>query len=252
MRRPDVQAIAISTPNAFHAEQAVAALEAGKHVLVQKPVALSAADVARVLDAARRAARVLLVDYSYRYLATWQKLMELLPTIGRVTAVRGAFHNIYGPGKAWFFDRSLSGGGALMDLGVHLLDLVLHALRPARTQVQEATFGFERGYAVEDAARVRFACDGVPAEIEASWQAERTETDIRLEVAGARGTLVWRNIAGSFFHFRTELDGLTQLDRETTLRADTLRVFRAAVAGGGADPPDVRVYDLLAQAYDRA
>ena len=89
LARADVDAVAISTPNAFHAEQAVAALGAGKHVLVQKPLALSAADAARVVETAKRAGRVLMVDYSYRYLATWDKLVSCCRGSGPSAAFAG-------------------------------------------------------------------------------------------------------------------------------------------------------------------
>jgi predicted dehydrogenase len=252
LARPEVEAVAISTPNAFHAEQARAALAAGKHVLVQKPLALSADDARATVDAAQEAGKVLLVDYSYRYLATFEAALTAAARFGPVREVRGAFHNIYGPGKAWFFDPALSGGGALMDLGVHLVDLALHVLQPAGVRLDEASFVRDRGHAVEDAASLRIDCDGVPIAIDVSWQAEGSESDILLSVRAERATVTWRNVAGSFFHFRAEVNGLCLLDRETTLRADTLRAFRSALLAGGAKRPDVRVYRLLAEAYNQA
>ena len=137
---PGVDAVVICTPNALHVPQAIQALRAGKHVLVQKPLALSFADACRVVDAGRDARRLVFVDYSYRFLASVEAVHAALERIGRVRTVTAEFHNIYGPGaeKTWFFDRQLSGGGALLDLGVHLLDLALWLLQPAEVSLELA------------------------------------------------------------------------------------------------------------------
>lgn len=252
MARGDVDAVVICTPNAFHPDQAILALQAGKHTLVQKPLAISEAAAADVVRTAERERRVLLVDCSYRFLATVDELRAVVRQAGQVERITATFHNIYGPGKAWFFDRSLSGGGALMDLGVHLIDLALELLAPERAVVVGAQMGFAQGYEVEDFARVELNLDGVPAEIEVSWQAEQPLTNISLRVQCDKATVEWRNVEGSFFHFRSERDGTCLLDRETTLRSDTLRAFEAALASPAPEMPDVRVYRLLDEAYRMA
>jgi predicted dehydrogenase len=248
LARPGVDAVAISTPNALHASQAAAALRAGKHVLVQKPLALSFGDASGVIDLARDVGRLLFVDYSYRFLETVRVLRDQSQRPRSITA---AFHNIYGPGteKAWFFDPKLSGGGALIDLGVHLLDLALGLVGPRSVDLLEADLD---GAPIEHRAALRLQLDDVPVDLAVSWNADLPETAIFLEVASERGRMRWENVAGSFFRFRTRRDAEVLLERETTLREDTLRAFCAALDSGAAPPIDPRVYAVLDQAYARA
>ena len=245
--RPDVDLVAICTPNALHVPQAQAALRAGKHVLVQKPLALSAADAAATVDLAGRVDRLLFVDYTYRFLET----VQLLRSARGIRRVRMLFHNIYGPGaeKRWFFDARASGGGALMDLGVHLLDLALWLLEPRSAELERADLG---PGPIEHAAHLALRLDEVPVEVEVSWNASRPLTEIAVELDTRDGLLRWENVDGSFFRFRTRSGGQILLERETTLREDTLRALADSLARGQAPPIDVRVYQLLDQAYGRA
>ena len=125
-----VDGIVIATPSALHTEQAVAALENGIAVFCQKPLGRNSDETCRVVDAAHAANRLLSVDLSYRFTTGMQKIRELIrqDDLGRIYAVDLVFHNAYGPDKPWFYDRNLSGGGCVIDLGIHLVDLALWAL----------------------------------------------------------------------------------------------------------------------------
>lgn len=248
---PEVEAVLICTPNALHPVQARAALAAGKHVLVQKPLALRCQDAEATLADAARFERVLFVDYTYRFLETMRALRQRLPSGVPVRGVRAAFHNIYGPGadKRWFFAPDLSGGGALTDLGVHLLDLSLWLLAPS--QVHMTSVSTSGDGPVETSARLDLDADGTPVRIEVSWNAPLVETEISFELQLESTTLRWENVDGSFFHFRTRVDDRVVADRETTLRDDTLREFILALEHGQAPAVDTRVYALLDQAYGR-
>jgi predicted dehydrogenase len=250
---PSVDAVVISTPNLFHVPQALAALQAGKHVLVQKPLATSAADARATVDLAAARGRVLFVDYSYRLLQSAEALRATLPEIGSVRAVTAAFHNVHGPGagREWFIDPRLSGGGALVDLGVHMLDLLLWVLRPADARIDRATLDRRPGAGVEHRARVQVRLDQVPVKLAVSWHAPRPLTEISITLDGDRGRLRWHNVGGSFLHFRTRLGRRLLIDHETSLRENTLRAFAHTLAGATAPPIDTRVYDLLDQAYGR-
>jgi predicted dehydrogenase len=246
-----VDAVAVCTPNALHAAQAQMTLRAGKHALVQKPLALSYDDALATMTTARAVGRSLFVDYTYRFLDTMSALRDALPTLGRLRSVRAEFHNIYGPGaeKAWFFDRALSGGGALTDLGVHLLDLALWLLGPSVAELESVAL---RGDGpVETAADVDVRLDAVSYELSVSWNAPLPNTRIAFEASGEHGTVRWTNVDGSFFRFATDVDGNRVLERETTLREDTLRAFAHALETGRVPTIDARVYSLLDQAYAR-
>lgn len=249
---PGVDAVVVCTPNALHVPQARQAIEAGKHVLVQKPLALRCGDATRLVDLAADRERLLFVDYSYRYLATTRALHDALPRLGRVRRASAAFHNVYGPGSRWFFDPALAGGGALTDLGVHLLDLALWLLSPGQLDIEEVSLSRVQGHAVEDAAELRLRLDDVPFDLSVGWNADRPLTEIAFAVESDGGRASWRNVDGSFFRFRTATGAGTVLERETTLREDTLRAFAEALAAGQTPPVDLRVYDLLDRAYGRA
>jgi len=126
----DVDGVVLATPSALHAEQATAALERGVAVFCQKPLARTADETRRVVDAARAADRLLAVDLSYRYTDGMRRIRELVRAgeIGDVYAIDLVFHNAYGPDKEWFYDPRLSGGGCVIDLGIHLVDLALWTL----------------------------------------------------------------------------------------------------------------------------
>jgi predicted dehydrogenase len=247
LRQSGVDLVAICTPNAMHVPQARAALTAGKHVLVQKPLALSQSDAQAVIDLARQVERLLLVDYSYRFLDTMQRLRE---EMAEPRQARAVFHNIYGPGseKAWSFDPKLSGGGALVDLGVHLIDLAVWLLEPREIRLESVRL---LGEPVEHAASLRLRLDETPLEVEVSWNAPLPESQIGFEVEDKFGNVSWENVAGSFFKFRTVRGHDVLLERETTLREDTLRAVCVALRNGQAPSIDARVYAVLDQAYGR-
>jgi predicted dehydrogenase len=198
----EVDGVVIGTPNALHAEQVVAALESGRAVFCQKPLGLTAAETQRAVEAARRANRLLAVDLCYRHLDAVQRLRE--EQIGEVFAADLTFHNAYGPDKAWFWEPSLSGGGCLIDLGSHLVDLALWWLGYPRVREVAAHLHGEpiETYAaaqllVETGSLVRLAC---------SWRLHAGQ-DCAFEASfyGTDGSASIRNVNGSFYDFVGEL-----------------------------------------------
>ncbi len=218
--------VVIATPNSLHAPQAIAALERGLAVFCQKPLALNAAEARAIVDAARRADRRLGVDYSYRYTDGVQALRSMVRSgeLGRIFAIETAFHNAYGPGKAWCHDPAIAGGGALLDLGVHLIDLCLwildsHGVRSVRGGA------FRRGEplggrGIDDFAIAQLELDdGVLVHLAVSWNAHAgTDCVIRTAFYGTHGGAEVRNIDGSFFDFeivRFEGRGRRTIGRES-------------------------------------
>ena len=200
--------IVIATPSAQHAAQSVQALRSGAAVFCQKPLSRTAAEARKVVDAARAADRLLGVDLSYRHTRAMQAIAGLVRSgaLGRVFAIDLTFHNAYGPDKPWFYDRSLSGGGCVIDLGVHLVDLALWALGfPDVSDVHATLLGggapLEPG-AVEDYASARFSAGGVDVRLACSWRLNAGQ-DAVIEAAfyGTVGGAALRNVGGSFFDF---------------------------------------------------
>ena len=201
--------VVIATPNALHAPQTLAALDRGLAVFCQKPLALNAREAREMVEAARKADRLLGVDYSYRYTEGAQALRRAIKAgeLGRVFSVDTVFHNAYGPDKAWCFDPKLSGGGALMDLGVHLIDLALWLLDDP--EISEVHGGVWKGGQplqegeVDDFASARIILKGGEAiSLAVSWNAHAgQDCHIRLAAFGTAGGAEFRNVEGSFYDF---------------------------------------------------
>ncbi len=207
--------IVIATPSALHAEQAIRALEAGVAVFCQKPLGRNADEARAVVRAARAADRLLAVDLSYRFTAGMARIADLVRggTLGRVHAIDLTFHNAYGPDKPWFYDRALSGGGCVMDLGVHLVDLALWtmdfpALRgPVHAALSAGGLPLKAGdAAVEDYAVASFALeDGPVVRLACSWRLHAgREAEIAAAFYGTEGGAALRNVNGSFYDFTAE------------------------------------------------
>jgi predicted dehydrogenase len=210
----DLDALVIATPSALHAEQAVRALDRGLAVFCQKPLGRDAAETARVVAAARRNDRLLGVDLSYRETRVARELRRRLGDgdVGRVFAAELVFHNAYGPDKDWFYDPRRAGGGCLVDLGLHLVDLLLWWLGPRAVGVEVVssrllTKGFpleDRDTQVEDYA---VAClelaDGAAVSLACSWNLPAgREAVIEARLYGETGALEMSNVDGSFYDFR--------------------------------------------------
>ncbi|HKU38040.1 MAG TPA: Gfo/Idh/MocA family oxidoreductase [Polyangiales bacterium] len=213
--REPLDGVVIATPSALHAEQSLRALEHGLPVFCQKPLGRNAAEVARVVEAARRSDRLLGVDFSYRYTAAMQRVAALVRSgeLGRIYAAQLVFHNAYGPDKPWFYDATLSGGGALMDLGSHLVDLALWvlgfpALRGATGQLyaQARPLATGDGRPVEDYVTAQLAFEGgVAVDLQCSWKLHAgCDCVIEASFFGERGAACLRNVGGSFYDFSAE------------------------------------------------
>jgi len=254
----DLDGLVIETQSALHAQQAVAALARGVAVFCQKPLARTAAENAGVVAAARRADRLLGVDLSYRETAAMQRIRALVGAgeIGDVYAVDLTFHNAYGPDKAWFRDPRLSGGGCVIDLGIHLVDLALWTLGfPEVRGVTSRLFAGGRPLAVSDVvedhavAQIELA-GGAVVRLACSWNlAAGRDAVIDATFHGTRVGAAMRNVGGSFYEFVAERYDGTQT---TTLvappdawggRAATAWA-RALARDGRFDPAIARVVDV--------
>jgi predicted dehydrogenase len=197
--------VVIATPSALHAQQALAALEQGVAVFCQKPLALDAVSARHVVETARTADRLLGVDLSYRFAEAARRVKDVVAAgrLGDVFAADLTFHNAYGPDKPWFADPELAGGGCVLDLGIHLVDLALWTLdfpRPVAVQ------SLLHGEPLEHYASVQIELDsGTTLRLTCSWRLH-TGRDCLLEASfyGTRGGVSLRNVNGSFLDFVAE------------------------------------------------
>ena len=211
----DIDGVVIATPSALHADQAIRALEAGCAVFCQKPLGRTAREAAAAVAAARAADRLLAVDLSYRFTAGMRAIRERVAAgeLGRVHAVDLVFHNAYGPDKPWFRDRALSGGGCVVDLGVHLLDLALWTLDfPQVIAVTSHLFAGGESLGpdpdrVEDYAVATLTLEGgAVVRLACSWNLPAgREAVIEAAFVGARARAALSNVDGSFHDFSAEL-----------------------------------------------
>lgn len=169
----DVDAVVIATPNVLHAEQAIACLRAGKHVLVEKPMAMSVAEADVMITAARDSGRSLMVGHCWRFHPAVIAVRDQIASgeLGEVVKTRGyGIHKEWGP-SGWFTKRALAGGGALIDMGVHAIDTVRFLLGdPEPTRVCAAIGTRYGAYDVDDDGVLLVSwSNGTSSIVEAGW-----------------------------------------------------------------------------------
>lgn len=269
LTQPGLEGVVIATPSALHAMQSIQALEAGKAVFCQKPLGRTAAEVAQVVAAARAADKLLGVDLSYRHTAAMQRVYDVVQSgeLGQLYAVELVFHNAYGPDKPWFYDPKLSGGGCVIDLGVHLVDLALWALNfPAVQAVSSALFAKGQPLTnpaeqVEDYATASIAlATGTHMQLSCSWNLPAgQEAIISATFYGTQGGVAFKNLNGSFYDFVADRYHGTRTERLSSPpdawsgRAAAVWAGRAARGEAFAAEAEefVRVAQVLDQIYGR-
>lgn len=124
---PTIDAIYVTSANESHAADTIAALRAGKHVLVEKPIAVRSTDANEMLGEALRAKRVLRVGHMLRYSRALQHARRLIRSgaIGDIRMATAVFgYNVEGTGRAWTLEPAVAGGGSLIDAGIHAIDAI--------------------------------------------------------------------------------------------------------------------------------
>ncbi len=200
-----VDAVCICTPNKFHAEITIAALEAGVNVLCEKPMALSAEECELMLEASKRSGKVLAIAYHYRFIKNSQAAKQLMEEVGKplVTRVQ-ALRRRKVPGWGVFTNKSLQGGGSLIDYGCHLLDLAIWLMgSPKYVEVNGSTYNVlsktpngvnqwgtfdHETFDVDDhvTAYIKFE-NGASLLLETSWAANILDDQEHVSISGVDG-----------------------------------------------------------------
>ncbi len=199
--REDVDAVIVSTPTRLLPEVSRAALDAGKHVLVEKPFGRNADEVVPAVEAARRNHRRLKVGYNHRYHPAVRKAWELFQegTIGRSIFLRCCYGHGGRPGyeQEWRSQIHLSGGGELLDQGVHALDLFQWFAGEFREVTAYLTTAFWPIEPAEDNAFVLLRTPaGCVAQLHASWT--NWKNTFSFEVSGEKGYLAVSGLGGNY------------------------------------------------------
>ncbi|MFQ5970815.1 MAG: Gfo/Idh/MocA family protein [Alphaproteobacteria bacterium] len=217
--RDDIDAVVIATPDASHEEIAVAAAAAGKAILLQKPMARSAAECRRIIQASRQAGVHLQVSFMHRYFEEVVRARELLAggKLGPVYAVRMRNATPGADWTDWVFSRELVGGGVVHQLGVHGIDLLRHIIGEIRTVMGTVAL-LRKERTLADGQRVRpdnddqalaiyrFG-DGVHASHEMSFNEIQGVDRFRLEIYCADATVMLRTERGQLALYAPGMTG---------------------------------------------
>lgn len=247
LRYEELDAIVICTPNHLHEAHVLAALSAGLHVLVEKPLAVNTASAQRILRAAEKKDRVVMVGMNHRYRADVQLVRSFVQTgeLGEVESVRGSWH-VFRPSRAmlgWRTKRDLSGGGAMLDLGLSILDLALWlAGNPTPTRVSATLDRPGRERATEQAGSAFVVCEGgASLFVDVTWhhlgEGERFGVGLR----GSKGTAsinpltVWKELNGMPVDVAPTGSGAREHSFTASYRAEWAH-FLASIRGEVAPP----------------
>lgn len=211
LKLKEIDAVSVCTWNSAHALCTIAALNAGKHVLCEKPMSVSAEDARTMKEAADKNGKLLMIGFVRRYGNDCHILKEFINSdyFGEIYYAKATYLRRLGNPGGWFGEKALSGGGPLIDLGVHVIDLVRYILgNPKPISVYGATFrklydrknikgkaGYKASSAtdndicdVEDlaSAMIRFDNGSVLA-IEASFSLNTKKDEGKIELFGTKG-----------------------------------------------------------------
>ena len=260
---PQVDALVIATPPHVHAEQTVAAARAGKHVLVEKPMAMNPDECRTMIAACREAGVRLGVAYRRRQYPQVVKLKELLAegAIGRVTLVRGHYSGWYEatPGEPahWRLDPSIGGGGVLMDMACHRLEVSLN-LGGRVTEVSAMVEAVEHDWPVEDSAVLLLRFESGALGVHSTVWTSPPRHDY-VEVDGTQGKLILDPMecwADEVLIRRPEGDEIVKVSPLTGSTGDlpmledfvaAVRAGREPICGGWAG---LHTQEVIAAAYE--
>jgi len=190
----ELDAVVICSENVHHAKLAIAAAKAKKHILCEKPLGISVAEMEQMIHVCKENNVQLMTAFPCRYLAAVVQAKEAIERneIGEIVAIKGTNHG--GNPGGWFVDKELSGGGALLDHTVHVMDLMNWFLKSEVKEVYGyAATLFDEQLQVDDAGMVHVKFDnGVFAVLDTSWSRPKsfpTWGDVTMEIIGTEGVI---------------------------------------------------------------
>jgi predicted dehydrogenase len=197
---PEVDAVYIASPVFLHAEQAIRAAEQGKHILIEKPIALTSTQGQEVLDACERNQVLIAAGLMMRFGTHINRMKEAVEQekIGDLVSCFSHF-TCWFPDMAgnWRQDPATSGGGALMDMGIHCIDLIRYVTGSRIREVAAFCDTLTFDYKVEDSAMVMLKLEnGALCTVQANFNIPDQASKWRFELFGTRGRLVGDNVIG--------------------------------------------------------
>lgn len=256
LKTVDCDAVYIGTPVMCHYEQAMTALSFGKHVFVEKPICINAAQSRGLVDAFKKANKQLTIGYMMKYHNLHEKAKELIKNdeIGQVNDIRAQFSCWYPDIKgAWRQVKSLGGGGAIMDLGVHCIELIEFLLDEEIVEVKSLYSTRTFSYEVEDGAVIIFRTKGgALGHIDVNFNIPDDASQSKLEVYGTKGYLqchgtLGQEEVGTLSHLYAPQGDYSAMQSRTVAKAveyeggkadlyeKQIRLFRETVESGTPD-----------------
>lgn len=194
LKNEDCDCVYIGTPVFCHYDQAMLALKYGKHVFIEKPIALNAEQGKKMLDAFKKANKQLFIGYMMKYHNLHESAKKIVSDggIGQVGSIRLQFTCWYPEIKgAWRQKKALGGGGAIMDLGVHCFELAEYILGEKIVETKSFYGTRTFSYEVEDSALVIFKTEsGIMGHVDVSFNVPDKASNSKLEIYGTKGNII--------------------------------------------------------------
>ena len=240
-----VEAVSIALPNFLHRPATLAALEAGKHVLCEKPPAVTLAEAQEMADAAQRAGRLLAYAVQRRFNPSTEALRMRLAEgkLGEVYHARSVWTRTWGVPRGlggWFTDPARAGGGAMIDIGIHVLDLAWFLMGcPAPTTISSQVYNkFPSLTKTDDSAfaLLRFA-NGSSIQVETSWVLAQETDSMGVHLYGTQGGARLDDHSLDIYTVSEEERIRTSVTLPTGLTAFTAQATNFVRAVRGEEPP---------------
>lgn len=239
LAKSDVDAVVIATPTNTHKEISIDCLKAGKHVLVEKPLARKYSEAKEILDVAKKSKKILMVGMNLRYRPDAMLLRSLINAneIGDPFYIKCGWIRKQSSSEKWFTKREESGGGVIIDLGIHLLDLSLWLLNyPEIESVATKNF-YHNTKSVEDTSISCIKCkNNAVINLEVSWSLPVEKDHFYLDIFGTKGSFssnpfrLYKKIENDYINLTpTQADNPTALFKKSYL--NELKSFIGAIKG---------------------
>jgi predicted dehydrogenase len=206
LQNGDVDALIIGTPNYLHGPQTIAALNAGVHVMVEKPMSMNEREAEQMCDAAQESGALLMVAHCWRFDPEVLWLKEQSSKLGKIVRTKGVgAHLAEGP-SGWFTQKELAGGGALVDMGIHALDTARFLLGDPKPVAVYAKLGtYYKDFDVDDTGVIIVEWDnGSTSYFESGWwQPHADGPEAATQLYGTHGF-------GQLFPTRLELPNIQE------------------------------------------
>jgi predicted dehydrogenase len=264
-----IDGLVISTPNYLHVSEALAALRAGVHVMVEKPMAVNAAEAAAMQEASQESGALLMVAHCWRFDSEvlWLREQVAAGRLGDIVRTKSyGVHVNWGP-KGWFTQRQFAGAGAMADMGVHALDTTRFLLGDPQPKTVFASVGtYYRDVDVDDTCVALVTWEnGVTSYFEVGWwqpHAEKAEVAVHLYGRCGFGELfptrlalptgedgAVQEVASGFPAVRYPYLAPSMYERQFAHFADCIRSGRTPSPGGAEGLVNMRIVDA---AYESA